>query len=194
MSNNFDGVIGLGVVGALGYGLYRFIKWIDKTEEEKAEERKRFTVYKETYIKTMDIDKLRMDATLLNNNLPQADRTFVYDFSTSYITLIDCSLSEDELKKRVNDFLDFYNKLTNEDKTAVKAYVGYLKQLQEAKKNEQKKKESLSEKQSEYDHEENLLDRKLKAEERKAEFMVESIKAVANAGKTPVNVTVNNDN
>lgn len=194
MSNNFDGVLGLGVVGALGYGLYRFVKWIDKTEEEKAEERKRFTVYKETYIKTMNIEKLRMDATLLNNNLPQADRTFVYDYSTSYVTLIDCSLSEDELKKRVQDFLDFHNKLTNEDKTAVKAYVGYLKRLQEAKKIEQKKKESLAEKQSEYHHEENLLDRKLKAEERKAEFMVESIKAVANAGKTPVNVTVNNDN
>lgn len=199
-----DDILGLGLFG----GLIAFCAWgskklydIDKenqakrkAEEEKREaEKKAFIEYKQSVLDDLDNTYSIEELTLGNKNLEKDEAAYMYDKLTVAYSKIENSIKE-FIDKRVSEFTKMANILEG-DEESIEAYVLYLKQQDEkADKAAQEAAIRRSEREK-IEAEQNALKLRLDAESKKTDAVVESIKAIACAGKTDssdVNVTINN--
>lgn len=190
-----DNLIAGGLLAGMGFGIYKLYKYLDAKETEHEAKELQFKAYKTATIINNDISHKQVMCTLENPNLSEADRAFAYDYSRAYLSLINATSTEEELNTMISKFDAFFTKLMSDDKTAVKAYVRYLRKVSEDKAAEKQSKMDRELEERRMDQEMNKLKLQLKSEENKADAVVKSIEAIAGSNKqSDINVTVNNDN
>ena len=199
-----DDILALGLVGGLAvfcawgskklYDAEKEYQAKRKAEEEKREaEKKAFEEKKEAILDEIDkacsIEKL----TLGNKNLEPEDAAYMYGKLTAAYARVEFSTKE-SIDKRLSEFTKMANILKGTKET-IGAYVLYLKQ-QDDKADKAAQEAAIRQSEREkIEAEQNALKLRLDAESKKTDAIVDSIKAIANAGKTEsgdVNVVINN--
>lgn len=183
-----------GLFGLLIYGSIELEKQAKIDAEKRAAEKKAFEDEKNRTIRDAAATYEVYELTLHNKNLNSEDRAYMYGkFNALHERLLSAP-NGDELRIRNLDYIRMGEYL-NGDKESIDAYVLYLKQQDEkADKAAQEAAIRRSEREK-IEAEQNALKLRLDAESKKTDAIVDSIKAIANAGKTDssdVNVTINN--
>lgn len=188
-----DDILGLGLFGGLvAFGVWGSKKLYDIEKKNQAE-RKAFEEKKEAILDELDkacnIEKL----TLGNKNLEGADAAYMYDKLIVAYARIEDSIKE-TINKRVAEFTKMANILKG-PADVVKSYVLYLRKQDEKADKAAREAAIRRSEREKIEAEQKALKLRLDAESKKADAIVDSIKAIANAGKTEsgdVNVVINN--
>lgn len=164
-----------------------------EAEAKRKKEEAEFAAYKESVISTLNKAYNVEELTLGNSNLESEDAAYMYGKLSVALAKVKGSVKE-TIEHRQTDFINMAAPLSGSKEVSCR-YVLYLRKQDE--KNEKAEHEAAirrSEREK-IEAEQEALRLQLEAESRKTDAIVESIKAIANAGKTDssdVNVTINN--